>query len=190
MRKATILLFIAVLLAPAAIRNPHVREFRRKTATREAVARSAGSAAFSHLRNSPHEWGRGPAGFAKRMGSSLASHAVKEGVQIGVSAAHHEDLRYHRSNKHGTLPRMGYALKHTFIVPSTKKRGKNTVALGRISGNMGAGLISRAWMPASAAGIGAGVASGGIGIGADVGMNMAREFWPRKHHKRVARLRR
>jgi hypothetical protein len=39
-------------------------------------------------------------------------------------------------------------------------------------------------MPASAAGIGAGVASGGIGLGADVGMNMAREFWPRKHHRR------
>jgi hypothetical protein len=190
-RKVLILLLIAGGIGSAALRrNPHVREFRRKVATREPLARSAGSAAVNHLRNSPHEWGRGPLGFAKRVGSSIGQHAAKEGIQIGVGAIHHEDLRYHRSNLHGTLPRMGYAVKHTFIVPSTKRRGRHKVALGRISGNMGAGMISRVWMPASAAGIGAGVASGGIGLGADVGMNMAREFWPRKHHKRVLRARR
>ena len=83
---------------------------------------------------------------------------------------------------------MGYAVKHTFIVPKTNKRGKKTVALGRISGNMGAGMISQAWAPAAS--VGAGVASGGIGLGADVGVNMAREFWPRKHKRQIRRARR
>jgi hypothetical protein len=183
MKRALVLMAVSIC-AVAAVRNPHLRELRRRTATRSALARSAGSAAFNHLRNSPHEWGRGPAGFVKRFGSSAGRHAIKTGIEIGVGAAHHEDLRYRRSNLHGTLPRMGYAVRHTFIVPSSRKPGKRKLALGRISGNMGAGMISRTWMPASAAGIGAGVASGGIGLGADVGMNMAREFWPRKHHRR------
>jgi hypothetical protein len=60
--------------------------------------------------------------------------------------------------------------------------------MGRIAGNMGAGVISRAWQPASVAGFGAGLASGGIGMGADVGVHVAREFWPPgKPKRRVAR---
>lgn len=74
-------------------------------------------------------------------------------------------------------PRVKYAVKSTFIVRRTNKPGK-TVALGRVSGNMGAGMLSRAWMPAAS--VGGGVASGGIGLGADVGANVAREFWPQK----------
>jgi len=113
------------------------------------------------------------------MGSGLAQHAVKTTIQLGVSAWHHENLHYQPSNLHRTLPRVEYALKSTFIVPRTNRPGK-TLALGRISGNLGAGIVSRAWQPASTAGIGAGLASGGIGIGADVALNMAREFWPRR----------
>src|SRR5437763_9411312 len=125
------------------------------------------------------------------MRSSTAQHVTTHRLQFGVGAPHHENLHYQLSHKHGTLPRMGYAVKHTFIVPKTNRRGKKTVALGRISGNMGAGMVSRAWQPASAAGVGAGLASGGIGLGADVGANMAREFWPHKHkHKQIAGRRR
>jgi hypothetical protein len=69
-------------------------------------------------------------------------------------------------------------------VPRTKDRRGKTVALGRISGNMGAGMLSRAWMPAAT--VGGGVASGGIGLGADVGANVAREFWPQKKKKERA----
>lgn len=161
-------------------------ELRHRVFNRGAAARSAGSGAFGTIRNSPHEWGRSPVGFAKRAGSSFGQHAVKEAVQFGVSTWHHENLHYQRSNKHGTFPRLGDAVKHTFIVPKTNRRGK-TLALGRVSGNMSAGIVSRAWMPASSAGIGAGVATGGIGLGADVGANVAREFWPRHKHKRRVR---
>jgi len=164
------------------------REYRRSVIGKRAIATSAGRAAWGQVRNSPHEWGRGPVGFAKRAGSAFAQHAVKETIQFGVAAAHHEDLHYRRSHLEGKWPRLKYAVKSTFIVPKSNRPGKKTVALGRISGNMGAGIISRAWQPASAAGLGAGLASGGIGIGADVGVNVAREFWPQKH-RRVARAR-
>lgn len=177
--------FAITLAAGPAVRTTHsrVREYRHSLYGKRALAGAGASATFGTIRNSPHEWGKGPGGFVKRVGSGLAQHAVKETIQFGVSAWHHENLHYRRSNLHGTLPRMRYAVVHTFIVPRTNRPGK-TVALGRISGNLGAGLISRAWQPASAAGIGAGLASGGIGIGADVGMNMAREFWPHKRERR------
>jgi hypothetical protein len=121
-------------------------------------------------------------GFSKRFASALGQHALKYGIQSGVAGIRHEDLHYQRSNLQGTWPRMKYAVKSTFIVPRKNRPGK-TVATSRIAGNFGAGMISRAWQPASAAGIGAGLASGGIGLGADVGVNVAREFWPQHKSK-------
>jgi hypothetical protein len=154
-------------------------EYRRHVFNKESAARAAAVGAINTARNSPREWGGGASGFAKRSASAFGQHVVKGTIEFGVGALHHEDLHYQRSNLQGTWPRLGYAVKSTFIVPRTNGPGK-TVSYGRIAGNMGGGLISRAWQPASTAGLGAGLASGGIGIGADVGMNVAREFWPRK----------
>lgn len=184
MQKTLTILCATILIgagASAAVRgNPRLREYRHRTIGKSALARSAAHAGLGQLRNSPHEWGQGPGGFAKRFGSGLGQHVAKETIQLGVGAWHHENLHYQRSNLQGKWPRVQYAIKSTFVVPRTNRPGK-TVALGRVSGNLGAGVISRAWQPASTAGIGAGLASGGIGLGAEVGTNVAREFWPRKH---------
>ena len=183
MRKALGLMCLLILCAPAAVRGPS-REFRKRVVNRGAAARVAAGATFGQIRNSPKQWGRGPAGFGKRLASGFGHHVVKTGIQSGVGALHHENLHYQRSNRHGTLPRLKYAVSRTFWVPRKNRRG-HTVALGRISGNMGAGVVSSLWQPA--AGVGAGVATGGIGLGAETGANVAREFWPRKHHRRVSR---
>lgn len=180
-------MLVATVSVAAVERPSRLHEYRKAVVSKRTAVHALGHAALGEATNSPHEWGRGPLGFAKRAGSAFAQHAVKETIQFGVAAAHHENLHYQRSNLHGKWPRLKYAVKSTFIVPKTNRPGKKTVALGRISGNMGAGIISRAWQPASSAGLGAGLASGGIGIGADVGANVAREFWPRKHGRREAR---
>lgn len=172
---------IGALSGIAAVeRKPTARDYRHAAISKESAVRSAAHAAINTARNSPHEWGRSPLGLAKRAGSSLGQHAIKGTIQLGVGAWHHENLRYRPSNLQGKWPRLRYAVKSTFIVPRTGNRKGKTVALGRVAGNMGGGMISRVWMPASAAGVGAGLASGGIGLGADVGANVAREFWPRR----------
>lgn len=163
-------------------RHPLAREYQHKILSPEGAGRSAASAAINTARNYPHEWGSGAGGFARRAGSAFAQHAVAGTIEVGVGSLLHEDLHYRRSHLRKTWPRMKYAVKNTFIVPRTDRRGK-TLATGRIAGNLGGGLISRAWQPASAAGVGAGLASGGIGIGAEVGVNVAHEFWPRKRPK-------
>jgi hypothetical protein len=158
------------------------RPFVKRLVNRESLERNAASAVWGEMRNVPHEWGRGPAGFSKRFASAFGHHVVKFTIQTGVAAAHHEDLSYHPSNLHGTSPRLRYAVVSTFVVPRTNGPG-HTAALGRISGNIGSGLISRLWQPASTAGLGAGIASGGIGLAADVGIHVAREFWPRRQRR-------
>ena len=174
---------LAGAASPASEKRSTLREYRKKIINPEAAARAAAVAGINTARNVPHEWGGGVAGFGKRAASAFGQHIVKGTIEMGVGAWHHENLSFQPSNLQGTWPRLKYAVKGTFIVPRTDKPGK-TVALGRISGNLGAGIISRAWQPASSASLGAGIASGGIGLGADVGVHVAREFWPR--HRTVA----
>jgi len=170
----------------AAIWTPaNAESLAREMVGPRAIAGAAGHATWGRVRKSPREWGGGAGGFTKRFASSLGQHAAKIGIQAGVAGLRHENLHYQRSNLHGTWPRMKYAVKSTFIVPRTNRPGK-TVATSRIAGNFGAGVISRVWQPASTAGLGAGLASGGIGLGADVGVNVAREFWPQRKNKRIA----
>jgi hypothetical protein len=169
---------------PARGRPETAHEYRHRLVGKRALGMAGASATLGQFRNHPHEWGQGAGGFAKRFGSALGTHMVKETIQFGVATWRHEDPHYYRSNLHGTLPRLGYAVKSTFIVPRTDRQGK-TLATSRLSGAFGAGLISRVWQPASTAGVGAGIASGGIMLGADVGANVAREFWPQKK-RRVA----
>jgi hypothetical protein len=159
--------------------HPYRSEYRRKTFGVRSLAPVAGRAGVNQLRNSPHEWGQGASGFAKRAGSAFGIHVIKNSIEYPIAAIRHEDLHYYRSTTPGFWPRVRHALASTVVTRKTTT-GQKTVASGRISGALGSGLIASTWRPAgfSAAG---GVASGGITLGGAAAVNVAREFWPRRH---------
>ena len=167
-------------------RHPYRKEYVKQTFGKRAYVGTAIGAATGQALNHPHQWGRGPAGFGKRVASGFATHVVKNSIQYTVAGVRHEDLQYHRSDKRGFGPRLKHALVSTVITRKTTT-GRRTVAAGRISGAMGSGLISRAWQPAALHTASSGLATGGIMLGAEAGTNVAREFWPRRHHRSAAR---
>ena len=164
--------------------HPYRHEFVQRTIGKKAILPVIGGAAIRQLRNSPHEWGSGAAGFGKRIGSSFGSNLVKTSIELPVAAIRHEDLHYYPSDKKGFMPRLDHALLSTVVTRKTTT-GSKTVASGRISGAFGGGLIATAWQPAGFS-VAGGAASGGISLGAAAGLNVAREFWPRKHVAKVA----
>ena len=163
-------------------RFDRVRHFGKSLVGRGALLGAGASTATGEVTNSPHEWGRGPLGMAKRFGSGLATGAVEKTIEHGVGAALHEEHRgYVRADEPGFMPKFKSAAEQTFW---TKHKGseKNYPAYGRFSGAFGAGFVSRLWQPARLRTVGSGVATGGIIIGSEFGMNMAREYFPR--HKK------
>jgi hypothetical protein len=160
-------------------KHPYRHEFIQRTIGKKAILPVVGGAAIRQLRNSPHEWGSGAAGFGKRVGSSFGSNLVKTSIEIPVAAIRHEDLHYYPSDKSGFMPRLDHALVSTVITRKTTT-GDKTVASGKITGAFAGGLIATAWQPAGLS-VAGGAASGGISLGAAAGFNVAREFWPRKH---------
>jgi hypothetical protein len=158
--------------------RPTKAQYVKRTFGPGAVVRAGAGAAIGQARNSPHEWGQGITGFGKRFASTFGTHVVKNSIEFPVAHARHEELGYRPSGKHGFLPRLGNALESTVITRKTNT-GRRTVAAGHISGAVGSGLISRLWQPASAGTVAAGLSSAGVTLGADAGMNVAKEFWPR-----------
>ena len=108
------------------------------------------------------------------MGAGFASNAVGRTVEHRVAAKLHEELHYQRSNKHGVGPRLGYALKSTVVTRNTRT-GKATPAAGRIAGHAASGAFTQGVLAA-----GSGAATAGVGLAADAGANVAREFAPGK----------
>jgi hypothetical protein len=177
---ALLMLFPTGIIQGAAQEShPYRKGLKHSTVGKGAIGRVTAGAAIGQARHSPRKYGGGAAGFGKRMGSGFATNAVNKTVEHAVAAKLHEDLHYHRSNKHGIAPRLGYALKSTVITRNTKT-GKNTPAAGRIAGHAAAGAFTQGVLVA-----GSGASTAGIGLAADAGANVVREFVPpRKHHPR------
>src|SRR5260370_15147191 len=131
---ATLCLLLVADQMPAA--EPRKRDHQslaRQAFGKQAIARVGAGATVGQIANRPHEWGRGPSGFGKRLGSGMGKHLVKSSVQFGVAALRHEDLKYYRSEKQGFRPRVKHALLST-VVARTTTNGRPTMATGRVSG--------------------------------------------------------
>lgn len=188
----TVTIFLlATGIAPAAEKaqqHPYRSKYIKDTYNKAALAQVGAGAGIQHIRNAPHEWGGGVAGFGKRLGSAVGEHVVKNTIEFSVASIRHEELGYCRSGKTGFGPRLKYALVSTVVTRKTTT-GKRTPAVGRMSGAFGSGLVSRLWQPARLRTVGSGFASGGIMLGADAGIHVAREFCPEKRHAQAAKTR-
>jgi hypothetical protein len=162
--------------------HPTRREYVHKTYGKGAALAATGTGAFNHLRNSPKQWGRSPGGFGKRVASAFGTHAIKNTIEYGVAGIRHEDLHYQKSTDRRFSRRLRHALVSTVVTHKTTT-GKRTAAAGKISGSMGAGLISRTWQPAAMHTVSSGVATGGILLGGEAAANVAREFIPARRHR-------
>src|SRR5262245_51248512 len=85
--------------------NPYMKRFKKKTFSKGAAIKVGAGATFAEFRNVPEEWGRGPGGFGKRLASGFARNIIKNGIEVGVGSALHEQLNYQPSQKQGFSPR-------------------------------------------------------------------------------------
>ena len=151
-----------------------LKDFARRTIGPRAFLTSAAVAGIQQARNSPSAWGQGAEGYGHRFGSNMAKRGVSNTVQLGVEAALGEDSRYLYSDHQGFWPRMKDAVIRSFLVRS--RNGARQVAVGRIAGALGGGLLSRTWQPEGHRGVGAGFRSSGISFGGYLSANLFREM--------------
>lgn len=122
---------------------------------------------------------QGAEGFGKRYLSSFATHITETTLEFGLSSLLDEDNRYFVSDRTGTGSRFAYAIESTFL--ARHHDGTRRVSASRISSIVGAAFIARAWQPSSTRGPGEACLSVLALTGSAAGLNIVREFWPRRH---------
>lgn len=147
-----------------------------RTFSPSAMALSSVKAGYSQMRDSPTEWGQGSAGYSRRVGSSVASSAIRAGLAFGLDSALHQDPRYYRSDRVGFWPRAKHALRGTVLTRTDS--GGETFSTWRIGSAYGAAFISDQWYPDRYHTVRNGIVGGSTRLAFDVVRNVIAEFWP------------
>ncbi len=110
--------------------------------------RAGSTSAIDHLGNEPPAWEQGAEGYSRRFASRYAAFAIQDTLQAGGAALAGYDVRYFRCSCRGFGPRLGHALKQTFV---TKNReGKWRPNWPQWAGGLGGTAIGvYAWYPPS-----------------------------------------
>ena len=157
----------------------------QRAASLSSIAMSGVSAGWSQMRDSPTEWGRGGDGYRKRLGSSMASSAIRASLAFSLDAALHQDPRYYRSGSSGLWPRTKHALRGTILTRTDS--GGETLSTWRIGSAYGAAFISDQWYPDRLNTVRHGLVRGSTRLGWDLAKNVFTEFWPDIKRKRSRR---
>ncbi len=119
--------------------------FLTHTLTRvQPYASSAVSAATMQLFTPTYVWGRGMDKYTNHLLASFSQRLVTYGLQSGVAAALHEDLRYKPSLESSTWKRARHALFSTVVLDTP--RGKD-VAFANIVAAVGSGVVINTYHP-------------------------------------------
>jgi hypothetical protein len=157
--------------------SERLHSYIKGTFSVEALVRSAAGAGILQGTDTPHEWGQGAEGYARRFGNSYAQQIMRQTLMYGTADALHEDNRYIPSGRSGAGARLKYAIASTFL--ARKDDGTRRFSYSRIGSTLAVAFISREWQPPSDDKPRDAAVSFGTVLGSEAGFNIAREFFPK-----------
>jgi len=160
--------------------NERFRYYLQHMFSPESVLRAGAAAGINQAMNAPWEWGQGGIGYGRRFASAYGEHIVQSTSMYGLGTILHEDNRYFLSGETGFRPRLKYALLST--VMGMHDDGTRHFSFSRVASYGIAAGVSRVWQPPSTSGPGSFAGSFAVGIAAEAGFNVVREFFPRILH--------
>jgi hypothetical protein len=138
-----------------------------------------GGALGQELAGQPHQWGTGFSGYVKRAGVNLVQFGAQETIHQGGAALMHTDPRYLPCRCRGSIHRSWHALEMSFL--TYRNDGSKTIDLPQLAGAYGGAIIAEIPYPSHYSPLVQGVQNGHIQVGANVAINLFREFSPELH---------
>jgi hypothetical protein len=124
----------------------------------------------------PAAWRQGAGAFGRNYGDQLATESTFETARFAVSAALHEDLRYHPSTSTNFFKRTGHALAFTFVDRSDD--GHARLAFANFAGLAAGSYVGTSYLPAGFNDVTHADQRLVIRFGRLAGGNLAAEFGP------------
>jgi hypothetical protein len=141
------------------------------------------AAAVSGISMTSHEnrgFGQGGEGFAKRFGAAMGDEASSAFFgEFLYPSLFRQDPRYFRRGTGTGGDRAGYAISRVLITRSDS--GKKQFNFSKVLGAMSSGALANAYYPDSERTVGRTFTTIGINLGTAAGLNLVKEFWPRRN---------
>ena len=108
----------------------------------------AAKASVAQAVNHPAGWGQDSGAFGKRLGWWWAENWISETARFAASESFRLDATYHRSTARGVMPRIGHALRESFVTRT--RSGRTIISIPSLaSPYVGAMYATYAWYPGS-----------------------------------------
>jgi hypothetical protein len=146
-----------------------------------------GGALGQELAGQPHQWGTGFSGYVNRAGVNLVQFGAQETIHQGGATLMHTDPRYLPCGCSGGIHRTWHALEMSFL--TYRDDGRKTLDLPQLAGAYGGAIIAEIPYPSHYSPLVQGVQNGHIQVGANVAINLFKEFTPEFRHLNPFRLR-
>jgi hypothetical protein len=157
--------------------NQRWRNFWKDTLLSPLAYVGAFAGAFGErMAGKPLQWDDSFSGYAKGTTVNIAQFAVQESIHQGGAALLHTDPRYLACRCTGGLRRAGHALEMSFL--TLKDNGSKTFDFSQLAGAYGGAMIAETMYPARYSPLVQGVQNGHIQVGANVVLNLFKEFTP------------
>lgn len=156
--------------------------FYKTTVDPVTFAGAAVNAGFSQWQNDDREWGRGAEAYGKRYAAAFADRATQNFFsKFFYPAIFQQDPRYFRQGHGSTKSRIGHAIAHTFVARGDAGGSMPNLSLWAATSSTVA--IGNLYHPGNERGFGSAAQRVGISVGANMGFDVLREFWPEMVHK-------
>jgi hypothetical protein len=133
---------------------------------------------LSQWQNSPPEWEQHGTGYARRWVSSYAESAIGDGAKYAVAHLFHQDPSYYKCECAGFGERLHHAVDSPFM--GRKRDGTRVLSAASLAGILAGNVVPAAtWYPAEL-GTRDGLKHAGTSLLTKIGMDVLKEFWPRR----------
>ena len=147
-----------------------------------AFLRPALQGALDQRRNEPEEWKQGASGYAKRYASWFVQNAISETTRYGLSEAFRVEQKFHKCECTGFLPRLGHAVKESFVARTPRGREIPSVP-SFVAPYAGSMVAVYTWYPGARQWKDS-VRTGTLTLGLQPLGSIFREFFPAQHRPR------
>ena len=163
---------------PVATDNQMLHKYVWSTIGFDGAISATLASSLDQWQNSPPEWEQHGTGYARRWVSNYAESAIGDGAKYAVAHFFHQDPSYYRCQCTGVGQRLHHAVDSPFM--GRKRDGTRVLSAASLAGILTSSVVPDAsWYPAPL-GTRDGLKHAGTSLLTKIGMDVIKEFWPRR----------
>lgn len=151
--------------------------FADTTFDRITLVSAAFDAGINQATDTPHGYGQGGEGYAKRYGAAVADNVTSNFLgKFLFPVVFHQDPRYFSKLEGTKGQRIGYAVSRVLVTRGDN--GRNQFNVSQVLGSFSSAAMVNVWYPPRDRDAETTLIRGASRLGVTMGMNIFKEFWP------------